>query len=164
MPIFQPNSIIQNDPRLVKAKGLWDTGATVSSISQDLATRMGLKPITTAIVHHAKGSSPTNVYYLDIYLPNGIRFPFRYMLEATSVNGNFDVIIGMDIINAGDFSITNFQHKTVFTFRIPSMGTVDYVNEAKNQERSAFSKIGRNDPCLCRSGKSYKDCCWKKFH
>ncbi|MCD6170991.1 MAG: DUF1186 domain-containing protein [Thermoplasmata archaeon] len=25
-------------------------------------------------------------------------------------------------------------------------------------------KIGRNDPCICGSGKKYKNCCWKYFH
>lgn len=24
-------------------------------------------------------------------------------------------------------------------------------------------KIGRNDPCLCGSGKKFKKCCWSKF-
>jgi len=24
------------------------------------------------------------------------------------------------------------------------------------------SKVGRNDPCPCGSGKKYKQCCWKK--
>ena len=25
-----------------------------------------------------------------------------------------------------------------------------------------MSKVGRNDPCPCGSGKKYKQCCWKK--
>jgi hypothetical protein len=30
-----------------------------------------------------------------------------------------DMLIGMDIIQLGDFSISNFEKKTVFTFAIP---------------------------------------------
>jgi uncharacterized protein len=26
------------------------------------------------------------------------------------------------------------------------------------------SKVGRNDPCPCGSGKKYKDCCYWKDH
>lgn len=28
--------------------------------------------------------------------------------------------------------------------------------------RNIMSKVGRNDPCPCGSGKKYKQCCWKK--
>jgi hypothetical protein len=33
----------------------------------------------------------------------------------------------MDVITAGDFSITNHGGRTVFSFRVPSMSVVDYV-------------------------------------
>ena len=35
----------------------------------------------------------------------------------------------MDVINQGDFSVSNFEGKTVFSFRIPSKKTIDYVQE-----------------------------------
>jgi hypothetical protein len=31
----------------------------------------------------------------------------------------FDVIIGMDILTLGDLAITNHNHRTVLSFRIP---------------------------------------------
>lgn len=35
-------------------------------------------------------------------------------------SGEYDVVIGMDIICKGDFVIPNKERKTTFSFRIPS--------------------------------------------
>ena len=45
------------------------------------------------------------------------------------------MLIGMDVINAGDFAITNKDGKTVFSFRIPSMERIDFT-----QRRSGIQK------------------------
>ena len=37
--------------------------------------------------------------------------------------------IGMDIINAGDFVITNVEGKTCMSFQIPSVRRIDFVKE-----------------------------------
>ncbi len=37
-----------------------------------------------------------------------------------------DIIIGMDILTQGDFSITNLDGRTVCSFRIPSQYLVDF--------------------------------------
>lgn len=37
----------------------------------------------------------------------------------------------MDIIKHGDFSITNINNKTTFSFRIPSTKEIDYVKESR---------------------------------
>ena len=42
-----------------------------------------------------------------------------------------DLLIGMDIISMGDFAVSNHAGKLVFTFRVPSIKTTDYVAEAK---------------------------------
>ena len=47
-----------------------------------------------------------------------------------------EVILGMDVITQGDFSITNLNGNTVFSFRVPSLHRLDYVaeiNSAKKQ-------------------------------
>ena len=41
------------------------------------------------------------------------------------------MLIGMNIINLGDFTVSNFQGKTTFTFRMPSESTTDYVKQIK---------------------------------
>ena len=44
------------------------------------------------------------------------------------------ILIGMDIIKHGDFSITNVNGKTTFSFRTPSVKEIDYVKESRNIE------------------------------
>ena len=39
------------------------------------------------------------------------------------------VLIGMDIITLGDFAITNQNHTTTFSFRMPSLHTIDYQRQ-----------------------------------
>lgn len=36
-----------------------------------------------------------------------------------------------------------------------------YGKSGKSNEKSTASKVGRNDPCPCGSGKKYKRCCGK---
>ena len=69
------------------------------------------------------------------------------------------ILIGMDIISLGDFSVSNFNGKTQFTFRIPSQAHTDYVQVLKNQIPVTKDKTYPNDLCPCGSGKKYKKCC-----
>ena len=40
-----------------------------------------------------------------------------------------DVLIGMDIINRGDFAVSNRNGATSFSFRIPSVEDFDFAAE-----------------------------------
>ena len=40
--------------------------------------------------------------------------------------GDYDVIIGMDIITLGDFVITNKDNQTWFAFRYPSSEHIEF--------------------------------------
>lgn len=65
----------------------------------------------------------------------------------------------MDIISRGDFAVTNFAGKTTFSFRVPSIQRIDFVEETKPKPIVNIGrKIGRNDPCHCGSGKKSKQC------
>lgn len=163
VPILDQEPVINTDPRLVKTVALWDTGATVSCISSDLARSMGLVLTGRTFTSHAKGKSETNIYMIDIYLPNKIRIPLIDVIEVESVDGNFGIIIGMNIITLGDFAITNVAKATTFSFRIPSVSTIDYVHIGEEMKQKVVRSIGRNDPCICGSGKKYKNCCESKY-
>jgi hypothetical protein len=80
-----------------------------------------------------------------------------------STDGSIGVLIGMNIINKGDFAITNFQGKTTMSFRIPSKQKIDFVEGLKTSRPLVKSKLpSRNDPCPCgKSEKKYKHCCGK---
>ena len=64
---------------------------------------------------------------MNIRLPNGVGFSgIRVTLGEL---GDADMLIGMDIINQGDFAVTNSNGKTKFSFRIPSQADIDFVAE-----------------------------------
>ena len=68
----------------------------------------------------------------------------------------------MDIINQGDFAISNKDKRTIFTFRIPSQEVINFTKKGIPKLRNVYirptDKIGRNSPCPCGSGKKYKRC------
>lgn len=108
---------------------LWDTGATASAISSAFASKLGLKPIDKDTVHHAGGSSPVNIYFVNFYLPNNFVIPGHRVMECNLTHNKFEVIIGMDIIQFGDFSLSHVGGKTKFSFRMPSLGCLDFLKD-----------------------------------
>ena len=92
------------------------------------------------------------VYLVNIELPN---FGFLHIsVTLGKLPKGSDVLIGMDIITQGDLAITNHNGFTVFTFRCPSDGKIDFVAEqnAKGAVK-APALVGRNWKCPCGSGK-----------
>jgi len=151
----------EKHPNIETFIGLWDTGATGSVISENVVKKLGLTPISKAKVFHADGTSIVNVYAINLFLPNQVAFKFIKVTEG-KLQG-FDLLIGMDIITTGDFSISNTDNKTTFSFRVPSVKRTDFVEEAKPHTIvNTTKKIGRNEPCPCGSGKKYKHCHGKK--
>jgi predicted aspartyl protease len=147
----------------IKITALWDTGASGSVITKNVADKLGLKPNGKALVHHANGESAVNTYLIGIMLPNNVVFSALIVTEGI-LNG-MDVLIGMDIISKGDFCISNFKGNTKFTFQVPSTHDIDFVEEIDKKKKhiplKAEIKTSRNAPCPCGSGKKYKNCCGK---
>lgn len=116
--------------------GIWDTGATGSAITKLTAKKLNLQPTGIKRVSGLGGTVSKNVYLVDIQLPNKVTIPDLSVTEIDNpqdekgnVIDNFGVLVGMDIIGRGDFTITNFEGKTIMSFRIPSVHKVDYVEE-----------------------------------
>lgn len=153
----------QQHPDFIEYKAIWDTGATGSVISQKVVDELNLQPSGFIPVHHAGGCDLSPWYKINIMLPNNVGFSEIKVTQAKLASA--DVLIGMDIIRLGDFSITNVNGKTTFSFRVPSLETIDYVKEQQSPEIqqpiTASKKVGRNAPCPCGSGKKYKHCCGK---
>ncbi len=120
-------------------KALWDTGATASVISSEVVEQLGLSPISQCVRYHAQGQSLVNVYLINLVLPNKLLIRDIRVTEGR-LNG-FGVLIGMDILNFGDFALTHRDNKTVFSFQIPSTHEYDFVKQLQNErERKASSK------------------------
>ena len=122
-----PNQAIDPNFQPVFYHGIWDTGATGSVITENVAKNLNLKPIGMTLVSTAGGQVLQNEYFVNIYLPNKIYVPNVKVTEGKL--SNIDILIGMDIISLGDFSVTNHEGKTVMSFRMPSCHIVDYVKD-----------------------------------
>jgi hypothetical protein len=100
------------------ADAIWDTGASGSCVSGKLAHKLGLRVVGQCPIIGVSGTQKTNMYSVDIRLPNEITVSNVLVSEFVD-NGTFDVILGMNIITFGDFSISNFNRESLFQFSYP---------------------------------------------
>lgn len=147
----------------VRVSGIWDTGATGTAITSHLVKQLGLIPTGKKAVNTAGGSVIQNTYTVDIGLPNNVLVGGIIATEVPSLPTDNEVLVGMDIITLGDFSLTHFNGKSCMSFRIPSLHEIDYAKNPKlkvstNQPKTQRIKLGRNDKCHCGSGKKFKHC------
>ena len=110
---------------------LWDTGATGTCISKEVVTALSLIPLGKQQIHTPVGLSTVNTYQIDILLPNKVLVSDVIVRDSEIGDQGLGVLIGMDIINLGDFAVSSFNKQTVFTFRIPSQKKTDYVAELR---------------------------------
>lgn len=114
-------------------RGLWDTGASKSSITRRIVDDLNLIPVGNTNISTANGIVSVNTYFVDIGLPNGVTVK-NVLVSCADLGEDIDVLIGMDIIRHGDFSITNTNNKTTFSFRTPSIKEIDYVEESRKNK------------------------------
>jgi predicted aspartyl protease len=142
-------------------EAIWDTGATRSLITKDIASRLNLKRVSIEPMSTPSDKDiPSNIYLVNIILPNTAKIMEIRAFEGT-LNGG-DMLIGMDVINLGDFAVTNNNKRTMLSFRIPSMTEIDFVKHSYIEPVRNPNKVGRNEPCPCGSGKKYKNCHGKR--
>jgi predicted aspartyl protease len=121
------STLVKDAPLEVNA--LWDTGATGSVITPNVAKKLGLSVVSQVFI-----STPTdrnkaaNMYYVDIHLPNKVIVSNISVIEG--IPANCDILIGMDIIGFGDFAVSCGGGKTIFSFRVPSMMEIDFCKES----------------------------------
>jgi predicted aspartyl protease len=77
-------------PKMTEVNALWDTGATGTVISKNLAEKLNLKPQGQQKNLHTKGEYITNVYYINIVLPNSVGFAALRVTEGDLPD--FDVL------------------------------------------------------------------------
>lgn len=120
----------------IKSKAIWDTGATICAITQEYAIQLNLSPIDRTMVNGVHGPEKVNVYLIDIYLPNSVILKARKVVECKKLtdDGACALLIGMDVIRHGDMTISNYDKKTVFSFRMPSQKHTDYVEVARGEQ------------------------------
>ena len=155
---------ISDSKNSVRVSGIWDTGATGTAITQHLVGQLGLVATGKRNVETANGRALQDTYMIDVGLPNNVVVRGIEANAVPSLPSDNEVLIGMDIITLGDFSITHYKGKTCMSFRVPSLHEIDYsknlhLKVSTDQPKTVSMKVGRNDKCPCGSGKKYKHCC-----
>lgn len=121
----------------ITVSGQWDTGATNTCISHEVVKSLGLISTGKRSVQTPSGVAVMDTYVVDILLPNNVRIAGLEVTESEIGAQGIGALIGMDIMSQGDFAVSNYQGRTVFTFRHPSQRKIDFASDA-----SIAKKIG----------------------
>lgn len=91
---------------------LVDTGSMVSSISDDVAAKLGLKPIgqTTGLAMDSVEVKTQN-YAVNLYLDSRVA-PFQLEIPSFKME-NCDAVIGMDIIRSHILTLNGWNQRIV---------------------------------------------------
>ena len=117
-----------NTQETIEIDGLWDTGAGCSLIRPEVASRLNLQRVSETFISTPSGKDiPSKVYIINLSLPNDAKI--LNLLVVEGIPNSCDMLIGMDVINYGDFAISNFDGKTTFSFRIPSLAKIDFCKD-----------------------------------
>lgn len=128
-----------------------DNKEFTSGKAVDLAKKLGFNSSTMDIF----------VGFLD-----GIKSSLNNDLDVEGVTDDSDIDLD---INYEKLFYNMRDAKATWLFKLPAWKKVlaeDKIAEITREYREAniahSTKIGRNDPCTCGSGKKYKNCCGKK--
>jgi predicted aspartyl protease len=116
--VFPRSSVQERGSVIVSA--IWDTGATKTFINRHLSEKLTLTPIEFQPVIGATGSQMAGLVVLAIKLPNGLFIPDKRAFIC-DLPDSAHILIGMDIIQLGDFHISNAGGKTLFSIVMPSL-------------------------------------------
>lgn len=97
-------------------RALWDTGTSMTIVSPAIARKLNLPSLdATVTLNGVKSQSKANVYAARVILPNGKAYgPVAVAVQELP---STDVLIGMDVISAGMFTIKRKPDGgTLFTF------------------------------------------------
>lgn len=161
-PAFDPNTVPQSQhPTLEKFTAIWDTGASGSVITQAVVDRCGLQPTGMVKVWGVHGLKEAETYLVNFRLPNRVMI---YDMKVTKgeITPGVDLLIGMDVITKGDFSVTNVNGCTCFSFRVPSLERVDFTAEARRISQRAQRTQAKHDRRKQRKQQRSKKRPWDK--
>ena len=114
-------------PAFEEYKSIWDTGATCTVITRRVVEDCNLKAIGMSRVRGVNDVRSAESYLINIRLPNDVEFGNLRVIGTEQLSGGADVLVGMDIIGAGDFAVSNYEGRTAFTFRCPSQARIDFL-------------------------------------
>ena len=105
--------------RRVKAlRAMWDTGSNATILSTKLVSELRPDHFGQGGMTGIGGQSEGDTYLLHISLPTGDIITYQEVYEANL--GDYDAIIGMDIITRGNFHLDCDHGETLFSFELPN--------------------------------------------
>ena len=79
---------------------------------------------------HGGGGTVSPLYLVDILFPKGAMGVPALEVTEFETHPQFDLLIGMDIINIGDFAITNADGQTMMSFCYPPRRHINFETES----------------------------------
>lgn len=135
-------SIMYNNKNVL-VDALWDTGASGSCISYDVVKNLGLMPISKVPIQTPSGFDVYNGFIVDVELPNNILLKDVMVCDSKIGDQNIGMLVGMNIISKGDMAISNFNNRTIFSYRYPSCEDINFVAEARMKDLIQKNKHGK---------------------
>lgn len=89
------------------ARALWDTGASCSCISPAIAGKLNLPIVSSITSNTANGQAKANRHVVNISIGN-VTFQ-KILVSAPPLPEDDMVLIGMDIIGLGRFTVQNMD-------------------------------------------------------
>jgi hypothetical protein len=89
------------------------------------------------------GIKKTEVYLINLYLPSGIVFYQIPVLKGSPTKWDWDILVGMNVISAGDFSVTNKGSHSEFSFRVPPQSHIEQPEPSKGAVNWLRGLLGR---------------------
>lgn len=131
--IFTNVSVLYEDKRY-DCVAFWDTGASGSCVSQKIIDMMKIPQCNEVKVYSHQGGTLKPQYKVILILPNE-----EFIFDVPVVPGDYShfkdkevgVVIGMDIIQTGEFNLDCTNGKMIFTFRQPYDGDEDKLIETE---------------------------------
>ncbi|MBR3307251.1 MAG: hypothetical protein IKI75_08370 [Lachnospiraceae bacterium] len=111
-------------------QALWDTGATCTCISYEVARLLKLIPTGFNSILTPSGRKVVHTYLIDILLPNGVMVGDVVVCDSDIGEQGLGLLIGMNIINIGELCVSSKGGRTTFSFIIPPVSDADYIPEA----------------------------------
>lgn len=107
----------------------WDTGASNCAISRGIVEYLGIAPTGAKInVKGANGRFESDVYMVDLLLPEGIVFENLLVTEMKEEKERL-IIVGLNVILQSDFVIEPQGDNVLLKFRYPSEGNKPFTAE-----------------------------------
>jgi len=116
----------------IEVTALWDTGAIATCIKPWLKDKLNLRMLNTqTLLAGVGGEINAHVTLVNIQLMCDVEI-YDCPVYVTDFPGDEDILIGMDIINMGDFVVCDTDGKTSFSFAIPPLPErTNFVDMAK---------------------------------